>query len=59
MSFQTDPKWSPEELALHRERWELLMEMNNCYTDNTERYKKLATRYHDINRILGDDDYNL
>lgn len=57
MSFIIDPKWSKEELKLYRERFDLKGIMDKCYKDDPERYANLAKRYHEINKILGDDDY--
>ena len=58
MTFLIDPKWNQNELNLHKERYELKVIMDRCYRDDPVYYQKLAKRYHEINKILGDDDYN-
>lgn len=54
MSFQIDPKWSPEELDLHKERWELLMKMAGYCDDTGTEYKLLAVRYHEIEDLINE-----
>jgi len=54
MEFLTDPKWSPEETRLHKERFELHKKMMNMDSSHRE-YQVLARRYHEICDIL--DDY--
>jgi len=54
MSFHIDPKWSQDELDLHKERYDLLVRMDDA---DPESYQKLAKRYHELNKVIGDDDY--
>jgi len=57
MEFLIDPKWNHRELELHQERYDLLVKMNEIYSSNKELYSRLAKRYHEINELLGDDNY--
>jgi len=50
--FLTDENWSTIELALHKERWYLQVEMDYIYDKDKKKYSELAKRYHEICAIL-------
>lgn len=55
MEFQTDKRWNLEELALHRESFDLKLKMDKCYGTDVNEYQRLAKRYHEIANVLNDD----
>jgi hypothetical protein len=56
MKFLDDPKWSIAERLLHVERWTLKLMLDKLYQDNPERYAQLAKRYHELNKIIDDEE---
>ena len=54
--FLVDPKWTPEQTQLHKERFNLQVEMDSIYREDHKRYSILAKRYHELCAILDKDE---
>lgn len=54
--FLVDTKGTPEQTSLHKERFELQVEMDRIYCENYKRYSVLAKRYHELCAMLDKDE---